>query len=145
MFREKLNTDIARKQQEYAEQRQQWECVNAEEAMRQGMQASCQQQLWEMGLRKNGTTTGIPVNPINHEYASSYRGQQFQRQESEKQLNNMLRLHHLQTKGTCGYNPINGKENPQVKSLIAETLGEGMQSRMKEYREKYSLRPPGWE
>lgn len=77
--------------------------------MRQSMQANYQQQLWEMRLRKNGTTTGIPVNPINHEYAPNYRGQLLQRQESEKLLNNMLRLHHLQTKGTCGYNPINGK------------------------------------
>ena len=32
----------------------------------------------------------------------------------------MLRLHHLQTKGTCGYNPINGKENVSVKNLIPE-------------------------
>ena len=45
--------------------------------MRQSMLLSYQQQLWDMGLRKNGMTTGIPVNPINHEYANNYRGQQF--------------------------------------------------------------------
>jgi hypothetical protein len=118
---------------------------NSEEAQRQSLMQNYQQQLWDMGLRKNGMTTGIPVNPINHEYASNFRGQQFERQESEKRLNNMLRLHHLQTKGTCGYNVINGKENSSVKSLIPETLIDGMDSRIKEYRDRYSLRPQGSE
>lgn len=57
----------------------------------------------------------------------------------------MLRLHHLQTKSTCGYNPINGKENSSVKNLIPETLFDGMDSRFKEYQDRYSMRPPGYE
>lgn len=46
----------------------------------------------------------------------------------------MLRLHHLQTKGTCGYNPINGKENSSIQSQLPEYLVPGMDSRIREYR-----------
>ena len=63
------------------------------------------------GQKKNGMTTGIPVNPINHQYDDNYNGNQFRIQEGEKNLNHLLREHHLQKRGTCGYNPINGKEN----------------------------------
>jgi hypothetical protein len=54
-----------------------YETENEEYNMKQTLQQSNQQQAWDMGLRKNGMTTGIPVNPVTHEYASNYRGQQF--------------------------------------------------------------------
>jgi hypothetical protein len=59
------------------EKKQQQQTNHSEEAMRQSTQLSYQQQLWDLGLRKNGMTAGIPVNPINHEYATNFRGQQF--------------------------------------------------------------------
>lgn len=54
----------------------------------------------------------------------------------------MLRLHHLQKKGTCGYNVINGKENMKVDQLIPEPMKPGMDSRIQEYNQHYSLRAP---
>jgi len=57
-------------------------------------------------------------------------------------MNNMLRLHHIQTKGTCGYNPINGIENTPVTELGPSYFKEGIDSRLKEYKERYTLRAP---
>jgi len=34
-------------------------------------------QLFDMGIKKNGLTNGIPVNPINHQYINTYNGQKF--------------------------------------------------------------------
>lgn len=34
--------------------------------MRKSMQLSYQQYLYDLGLKKNGMTPGIPVNPISH-------------------------------------------------------------------------------
>jgi hypothetical protein len=66
----------------------------------------------------------------------------FVEQEKEQQLNNLLRTHLLQKKGTCGYNPINGKENVSVTSLVPEGGLEGMHSRICRYDSHYRLKPP---
>ena len=67
-----------------------------------------------LGQKRNGLTTGIPVNPINHSYDMNYNGEQFRAREGEKKLNHMLRMHHIQKHNGCGYNLLNGKENTPV-------------------------------
>ena len=57
----------------------------------------------------------------------------------------MVRLHHLQAKSTCGYNPINGKENANVQQMVGYEQQEGMNSRLQVYQEHFQLRPPGYE
>lgn len=54
----------------------------------------------------------------------------------------MVRLHHLQSKNTCGYNPINGKENTTVNQMVGQDQQEGMNSRLQVYQEHYTLKPP---
>ena len=51
-------------------------------------------------------------------------------------------MHHLQKKGTCGYNPINGKENMSVTSLVPEERVDGMYSRISRYDSHYRFKPP---
>lgn len=87
------------------------------------------------GQKKNGMTSGIPVNPINHQYDDNYNGQQLRVQEGEKNLNHLLREHHLQKRSTCGYNLINGKENVNAGSR------PGMEGRVSEYEAYYRVRP----
>jgi hypothetical protein len=82
------------------------------------MQQMTNLHLFDVGAKKNGMTSGLPVNPINHEYMNSYGGKQLQHNETEKHLTHMVRLHHLQSKSTCGYNPINGKENINVQQMV---------------------------
>lgn len=65
----------------------------------------------------------------------------FVEQENEQQLNNLLRMHLLQKKGTCGYNPINGKENLSVTSFVPEQRLDGMHSRISRYESHYRLKP----
>jgi hypothetical protein len=120
--------DIEARQEE-AERRREWH------------QASTLQ-LFDVGAKRNGMTSGIPVNPINHHYQDSYGGKQLQSQETEKQLCGLVRLHHLQTKNTCGYNPINGKENTPVTQLLPGDLQPDMGSRLGAYQQHYSIRPP---
>jgi len=99
-------------------------------------------QLFDIGAKKNGMTSGQPINPINHEYMNSYGGKQLQYNESEKHLSKMVRLHHIQAKSTCGYNPINGKENTPVQQMVGYDQQDGMNSRLQVYQEHYKLRPP---
>ena len=91
--------------------------------------------LLSVGQKRNGMTTGIPVNPINHQYDLNYNGDQFRIREDENRLNKALREHHLVKRGTCGYNVINGKENIGAESRVE------MAERVREYDEYYRVRP----
>lgn len=49
---------------------------------RREMQHATNQYLFDLGAKKNGMTSGLPVNPINHEYMNSYGGKQLQHNET---------------------------------------------------------------
>lgn len=66
MFREKMNNLVAVKQQEYMEKKQQGSLMEREEALMRTYKVSQQAELWETGIRKNGSTTGLPVNPVTN-------------------------------------------------------------------------------
>ena len=66
MFREKMNNLVAVKQQEYLEKKQQGSLMEREEAVMRTYKASQQAELWQTGIRKNGSTTGLPVNPVTN-------------------------------------------------------------------------------
>ena len=66
MFREKMNNLVAVKQQEYLEKKQQGSLMEREEAAMRTYKASQQAELWQTGIRKNGSTTGLPVNPVTN-------------------------------------------------------------------------------
>lgn len=57
------------------ELKNQYDSTNIGHDLKQATFQSYQQQLLDMGLKKNGMTTGIPVNPVTHEYSNNYRGQ----------------------------------------------------------------------
>ena len=54
----------------------------------------------------------------------------------------MVRLHHLQTKNSCGYNLLNGKENTPVHKMVKADDEPMIDSRLQTYKEHYSMRPP---
>lgn len=60
-----MNNLVALKQQEYMEKKQQGNILEREEALMRTYKAS-QAELWETGIRKNGSTTGLPVNPVTN-------------------------------------------------------------------------------
>jgi hypothetical protein len=93
---------------------------NYENESRKAFQQSVSLQLFDLGLKRNGMTSGLPVNPINHQYMDSYGGKQFQVNESEERLNKMVRMHHIQAKSTCGYNVINGRSNVPVEQMVPQ-------------------------
>lgn len=66
MFREKMNNMVAEKQQEYMEKKQKGTLMEMEEGLMRTYKASQQAELWETGIRKNGSTTGLPVNPVTN-------------------------------------------------------------------------------
>lgn len=39
-------------------------------------------ELFDLGEKKNGMSSGIPVNPINHQYQNTYGGRKYQNIES---------------------------------------------------------------
>ena len=78
-------------------------------------------------------TLGMAVNPINHQYLSSYGGKKLAEHESEKELTKLARVHNLQVKSTCGYNVINGRNNFRVEELVGQDRSDGMRSRIQEY------------
>ena len=76
---------------------------------RKEMQQETNLQLFDLGVKKNGMTSGIPINPVNHQYQNTYGGKQLEAHDNLKHLNDLVRMHHLQSKNTCGYNLLNGK------------------------------------
>ena len=87
-------------------------------------------------------TSGIPVNPINHVYQNTYGGKEFEKNENQKNISNLVRMHHLQTKNNCGYNLLNGVAIEPVEKRVRPEDEGMMKSRIDTYKEHYSVRPP---
>ena len=98
--------------------------------------------LFDVGLKRNGMTSGIPVNPINHRYQDTYGGKELSRNENQKHLASLVRMHHLQSKSNCGYNLLNGDQTVPVYKNVKNEDQEMMNSRIESYKEHYKVRPP---
>jgi hypothetical protein len=50
--------------------------------MKQIIKIISNQSLYDLGIKKTGMTTGIPVNPINHQYYELTCAKNYQNQEN---------------------------------------------------------------
>lgn len=76
--------------------------------------------LHAIGAKKTAHTPGIPVNPISLQYECTPKGDHQVFNDEKRRLNQLVRAHNLQTQGTSGYNPINGRASMHVENQIPQ-------------------------
>ena len=74
--------------------------------------------LYSMGVKKNGYSNSLPIDPITLQYHNNPYGSQIAYNDEERLLKSKVRAHHLQTSSTCGYNLINGQGLVKIEKYI---------------------------
>ena len=74
--------------------------------------------LHNMGSKITIHSNGAPIDPVTLRYQNTEKGKQLENNEKEKNVNNLVRAHKLQTYGTSGYNIINGQRNMTIEEMV---------------------------
>ena len=106
------------------------------------------QKLHEIRLKKTAHTNryslficlSLPFNPINHQYDHTPSGEQLKRNDSEHRLKELVRAHNLITRGTSGYNVINGRADSLVEGLVPTDLKSTFVNKLNDHYERYRLK-----
>lgn len=84
---------------------------------------------------------GAPIDPINLRYQNTEKGRQRQSIDLQKQMNNAVRTHKIQTFGSSGYNIINGQRNMTVQQMVSQQNMGTFQQKLSNYYERFRIRP----
>lgn len=76
MVRSKKNGTVAKKQEQRENFLSHLHVKDEEMEKRRQMMQVNTLHLFDVGLKRNGMTSGIPVNPINHQYQNTYGGKE---------------------------------------------------------------------
>lgn len=98
-------------------------------------------QLHDKGAKMTIHSSGSPVDLVSQHYQKTLRGQQQERYDIEKQIDQKVRAHKLQTMGTSGYNIINGQRHLSVEDMVPSDNYGIFQSKLSHYYERFRIKP----
>ena len=99
------------------------------------------QHLYKEGSKITINTNGTPIDPLTLRYQNTEKGKQMERFEKEKEVNNLVRAHKLQTYGTSGYNIINGQKNMTVEEMVSSDSYGTFHHKLSNYYQKFRIKP----
>ena len=95
--------------------------------------------LHQIGSKMNIHSLGQPIDPVNHFYLNNLKGRYQEAADRNKQINQLVRSHKLQTYGSSGYNIINGQNSLTVEQMVPEDNHHVFEQKLSRYYEKFRI------